>query len=86
MFLDDCFEYHINYESEDLPNKITGVDSANDCQDFCQKEKNCNYFTFMIDTKECRLIEMRSQRKNDYESISGRKYCTRNSEKGESKS
>jgi len=78
---ENCFEYHINYESEDLPNKITGVDSANDCQDFCQKEKSCNYFTYMIDTKECRLKEMRSQRKNDFKSISGRKYCAKNSEK-----
>ena len=86
MFLDDCFEYHIDYESEDLPNKITGVDSANDCQEFCQKEKNCKYFTFMIDTKECRLKEMRSQRTKNFESISGKKYCARNSKKGESKS
>ena len=68
-------EYHISYDSEDLPQKIVGVDSANACQRFCQQENRCNYFTYIIETGYCKLKATKSNRKVVYQTISGKKYC-----------
>ena len=53
--LETCFEYHISYGSEDLSQKIVGVDSANDCQRFCQEEKPYNHYSHIMETGDCKL-------------------------------
>ena len=75
IVLEKYFEYHIRYDSEDLPHKIVGVDSAIACQRFCQQEKLCNYVTYFIESGYCKLKASKSKRKVVYETISGKKYC-----------
>ena len=55
------------------------VGSSLACQQVCQKTTDCEFFTYIVDQKECKLkspgpfLKWSFERKVGY--VSGRKYC-----------
>ena len=53
-------------------NKV--LDSAQDCQKYCQEYKECEVFTYFIGSKKC-FIKSKTGKKEASHAISGPKYC-----------
>ena len=84
-FLVICFEDDIDYRGYDInkhPNnayyaKGAGKrNSAKECQQLCQQEASCKFFTHHISKKECWLKTRSSSRRQNSGSTSGPKTCS----------
>ena len=50
------------------------LDSAEDCQKYCQEYKECEVFTYFLTSKKC-FIKSQAGKKEASHAISGPKYC-----------
>ena len=50
------------------------LDSAQDCQKYCQEYKECEVFTYFLTSKKC-FIKSQAGKKEASHAISGPKYC-----------
>ena len=80
MIPGNCFERNIDYDSG-VDFWLTGVDSVNKCQEFCQKEPLCNYFTYIKrssatqQSRDCWLKAVKGEKIEETDRISGPKNC-----------
>ena len=84
LSIENCFEVDRDYVGYDInsdpSHPLYGLgpgmrDSVQACQELCQMEKNCEYFTYGISMKACWLKTSDSGRKRWPVTISGKKYC-----------
>eukprot|EP00922_Rhytidocystis_sp_ex-Travisia-forbesii_P003237 GHVS01004741.1.p1 GENE.GHVS01004741.1~~GHVS01004741.1.p1 ORF type:complete len:764 (+),score=110.17 GHVS01004741.1:138-2429(+) len=70
-----CFEENIQYVGWDISGRASMVQSAHDCQNRCQGDPGCDYFSFQPNTTECFLKASNFGRAPGAGSVSGPKFC-----------
>ena len=77
-----CFVKNYRYDGYNLK-ELSGkyiqssgkvLESAEDCQKFCQKYEECEVFTYFTESKKC-FIKSQAGKKEAAKAISGPKYC-----------
>ena len=83
-FLVNCFENDIDYPGYDINKDPNGAnyangagkrDSAKECQQLCQQEIGCKFFTHNQSSRQCWLKTLASSRRQNGGSTSGPKTC-----------
>ena len=71
-----CFEKDVRYHG-DTETELSDISSEGECQDECDSDSDCNYFSYNKKKKECRLFKsVRSDSdESDSDYISGPKKC-----------
>lgn len=70
----DCFEAHIDYKGNDIKLHIPCQDTLT-CQQYCQENPQCEYFTFKEFDKLCDLKTSSNGRRGLRDDTSGPKSC-----------
>merc|ERR1712020_714844 len=70
----DCFDYETDYNGSQLK-RIRNIQNAKHCQNECQKNEECQYFTYSTWDLFCNLKSGRTNVISHKNAISGPKLC-----------
>jgi hypothetical protein len=65
-----CFEYHTNYQGENLANMPTWADDDYGCQSQCNLSSSCKWFVYFIEKHEC-FLKIKSGEYLTFEALYG---------------
>ena len=76
LFLESCFETDTDFYGYDIVNKY-GINDQKECQEYCQNNTLCNFWTYQPSSTGCFLKTADSGRATSLGLMSGPKFCSK---------
>ena len=76
FFLESCFETDTDFYGYDIGNKY-GINNLKECQEYCQNNTLCNFWTYQPSSTGCFLKTADLGRATSLGLMSGPKFCSK---------